>query len=419
MDPANHIWHPYTRRSFLRDEPLPVVVSANGPWLTLADGARLFDGISSWWCVNLGHCRPELVAALTVQAGRLDHSILGHLAHPPALQLADRLAHLMPTPERHVMFGSDGSAAVEAALKIAVQYFHNTGQPARTGFVTLREPYHGDTLGAVSVGYMEGFHRAFKPLLFPTFPASVPGGDDGGETMEEVLRRRGDSIAAVIVEPLLQGTAGMRMHSPEALRRMAELCREAGALFICDEIATGFYRTGSRFAFEQAGIDPDIVLMGKGLTGGIFPLSAAVVRDSVYETFTDIGDADRTFWHGHTYTGHPVGCAVALAALDVYARVDATALARRGAEIFREELAALAQRPDVREVRVLGMVAAVEFRSFNPDRMARLRRFCLRAGLYLRPLGPVVYLFPPLTTPEPDLRWACSVLREAVADGGN
>lgn len=417
MDPANHIWHPYTRFSFLRDEPMPVVVSAEGSWLTLADGARVFDGISSWWCVNLGHRRPELVAALARQAGQLDHSILGHLAHPPALELASHLAHLMPSPDRHVMFGSDGSAAVEASLKIAVQYFHNIGQPGRTGFVTLREPYHGDTLGAVSVGYMEGFHRAFKPLLFPTYPASVPGVSDGGESMEDVLRLRGNSIAAVIVEPLLQGTAGMRMHSPEALRRITDLCREAGALLICDEIATGFYRTGSRFAFEQAGIDPDIVLMGKGLTGGVFPLSAAVVRDAVYRSFTDIGDADRTFWHGHTYTGHPVGCAVALAALDVYDRVDAPALARRAAEIFREELAPLAQRPDVRDVRVLGMVAAVELRDLDPNRMARLRRTCLHAGLYLRPLGPVVYLFPPLTTSEQDLRWACSVLRETVSSG--
>lgn len=404
------IWHPYTRFSALRGDGVPVITRGEGPWLFDDAGTRYFDATSSWWCSALGHNHPVVMEAIRGQTTRLDHSILGHLAHPGALALAERLAGLMPSPDRKVLFASDGSCAVEAALKVAVQYHHNRGDTSRTGFATLEEPYHGDTLGAVSVGYLEHFHAPFRPLLFPALPLPVPRGPEDTAAVLSVCRERlaarARELAGLIVEPLVQGSSGMRFHPPAFLTGLATICRELGILFICDEIATGFGRTGTRFAFEQAGIDPDLVLVGKALTAGTLPLSATIARESIWATFHDDG-ADHTFYHGHTFAGNPLACAAALASLDVMDEENLPVRAARlRTEIWDPFAARLADLPGLRETRALGMIWVVEMDAAWSARAPALRRRMRDLGLLVRPLGSVVYLMPPLNTSEADLAFA-------------
>jgi len=353
------IWHPYTKFSAL-EAGLPLITRGDGIYLYDAQGTAYVDAISSWWCANLGHSHPKIVEAIQKQSAELQHSILGNLSHPRAIELSERLAGLMPTPDRHVLYASDGASANEAAIKVAVQYFHNIGQPERSGFVSLTNPYHGDTIGTVSVGYMESFHKPIQPLLFPcTFidiPTSTAGSSSEakstssascpnrgtfpyqvfrpalrslgeGGNMEEpdqeafdqaaaIIREKGPGLAAVMVESLCQGASGMRMYSAEFLKHIANVCEEVGCLLIVDEIAMGCGRTGKMWAFEHAGIDPDIVTVGKGITAGTLPLSATIVKDSIHETFND-HDVDRTFYHGHTFAGNPIAAAAPLGARGV------------------------------------------------------------------------------------------------------
>ncbi len=401
-----HVWHPYTRRSTLTDEDIPVITSAEGIHLIAEDGTRYIDAISSWWCANLGHGRREIVEAIQRQAATLQHSILGNLTHPPAIELAGRLADLMPTPDRHVLFASDGSSAIEQAVKIAIQHRANTGETRRTLVACLDGAYHGDTLGAMALGYLEQFHLPYKKHLFPVVRLPFPGSDDFAEA-RTILDRHAHELTAVIVEPLLQGASGMRLYSACWLNALASWCRANGVLLILDEIATGFGRTGSWFAFQQAQIDPDIVCVGKGLSGGTLPISATIVRDAIYESFGDLPQ-DHTLQHGHTFCGNPIACAASLAALDLYAGGVIDRVPMLGKRL-RAGVQPMENHPHVKAIRSIGLMTAVELHAEpNPPpgqstRAHRIRRTLLQRGILLRPLGPVLYLMPPLVSTEAEL----------------
>lgn len=424
------IWHPYTRHSAQR-EGLPVIVRGRGPWLFDEAGTRFFDAVSSWWCVNLGHGHPRLVRAIRQQAGKLQHSILGGLSHPPALKLASMIANLFPDPRRRVLYASDGSSAVEAALKIAVQYWHNLGKPEKHRFVAFRNAYHGDTTGAVSAGFMPSFHKPFKPLCFECIRAEAPCCNPCRfgkrpdtcalpclDSMRRVVKANARRLAGIIVEPLCMGTAGMRVYSPRYLAALYALCRREKVLLIVDEIAMGMGRTGRLLAFEHAGIDPDIACLGKGLSGGYLPISATVVKQSIYDTFAD-RPVDRTLYHGHTFTGNPIAAALAVETLKVYRDESVVRTSAANGEFMRAALEPLASLPHVCAVRCLGMVAAVEFRNVRngpagAELALQVKKSLFEQRILIRPLGPVVYLMPPLNTPRRDLARLCRRFAAAV-----
>ena len=413
------IWHPYTRFSTFESDPLPVIVRGEGVYLFDDRGNRYIDAISSWWACALGHGHPRIIAAIQKQAAELQHSILGNLSHPRAIELAEKLAGLMPTTERHVLFSSDGACAAEAALKIALQYWHNVGQPEKRRFAALEEGYHGDTLGAVGVGYLEHFHKPFDSVVFPSFRTSPQ--KDGFAGMADLIAKHADKLAAVIVEPLCQGAAGMKMYPANYLRQLGALCRKQNVLLIVDEIATGFGRTGRMFAFDHASIDPDIVCVGKALSGGYLPISAAIVKDAIYETFSD-KPADHSFYHGHTFCGNPIAAAAAIEALTIYEEEKTPEKATAMETLFKESLEPLAKLSTVQEVRCLGAIAAVELKPESPSptvtRPHRVRESLLDEGVLLRPLGNVVYLMPPLVIDRKALKSLVSKFSAAVQNAG-
>jgi len=424
-----YLWHPYTNHSAIQKNDFPVIVRGKGPYLFDNEGKRYFDAISSWWCCNLGHNHPRLVKAIKNQAGKLQHSILGNMSHPPAIELAEKLVGLFTDKNRHVFFSGDGSSAVEAALKIAVQYWHNIGKPKRCRLLSLENAYHGDTLGSVSVGFLPQFHRPFKPLTFPVYRAAAPFCAKCSfgllpstcqcecfQSMRALIERHHDEIAAVIVEPLCQCAAGMRIYSPKYLKQLAGLCRSRNILLIADEIAVGFGRTGTMFAFEQAGIDPDIVCLGKSLSGGYLPISATIVKENIYASFRD-SPFDNTFYHGHTFAGNPIAAAVAIEVLNIFGEENIVECARRKGEMMRKKMAELRFLKGVSNVRCLGMIAAVELGASEKDGFPQaqaVKQILWRQGILVRPLGNVIYLMPPFITPNNLLTKAISRLAEAL-----
>ncbi len=426
-----NIWHPYTRFSALKAAPLPIITRGEGIYLYDDEGRKYIDAISSWWACNLGHGHPAVIDAIIRQTRELQHSILGNLSHPRAIELASMIVGLFPD-DRRVMFASDGSCAVEAALKIALQYWFNMGQPQKNKFISLDFAYHGDTLGAVSVGYLESFHKPFKSALFPVFQVPSPCCGTCAfhapeqacvreciDTMRALIKEHSPEVAAVIIEPMCQGSGGMRIHSAEYLKALAELCKSEGVLLIADEIAVGMGRTGKMFAFEHAGIVPDIVCMGKSLSAGYLPISAAVVRDAIYETFRDQPE-DHTFYHGHTFAGNPIAAAAAIATLHVYESEGIVAQSAAMAKILTEELATLATIPGVLNIRSLGMIGVVELedqpKGAGTQRAIQVRDRLRVNGILLRPLGPVIYVMPPLITPEPALRFLIHVIGKVIRE---
>lgn len=390
-----------------------------GIYLFDQGGLRYLDAISSWWCTALGHSHPRLISAISRQAEVLQHSILGNMSHGPAAKLAERLCGKVQSPEYHVMFCSDGSSAIEAALKIAMQYYHNTGRPQKNTFMTLEGDYHGDTLGSVSVGYVEGFHEPFGPMVRKSYSVPLPdyAHGQGVAPTRELIEAHHGGICAVVLEPLCQGASGMRMYDAQYLRDVSELCRRHGILLIVDEIAMGFGRTGRYWAYEHAGITPDIVCVGKAVTGGMLPLSAAICRDSVYDTFTDLGGVDHTFYHGHTFAGNPIAAACALEAMDIYDEMDAPAVAARLGGQMHEALAPLRDLSGVADVRGLGLIGAVEMES--PVAARRVQKVLMDNGVLVRPLGAVVYLMPPLIITEGQLVALCEQFAHAVRAGAS
>lgn len=411
-----HVWHPYTQARFA-PRPVPVTGAA-GAYLYTADGRAVLDAISSWW-VNLhGHAHPAIAAAIARQAAALEQVIFAGFTHEPAAVLARRLAAILPPGLTRVFYSDDGSTAVEIALKLAIQFWANLGRPRRT-IVALEHGYHGDTFGAMSVAERSLFTAPFWPFLFEVALVPSPAVDEARALaeLERLLKQRRGDVAALIVEPLVQAAGGMRIYSPGALREMRRLCDTFDTLLVADEVMTGFGRTGTMFASEQAGIGPDIICLAKGLTGGFLPMAATACTERIYEAFAS-DDPAKTFFHGHSYTANPLGCAAALASLDLFEREPVFERIERIAAVHAERLPRCAARPAVREVRRQGTLAVIEVATESPgytsDVGPRIAAFCFERGVLLRPLGNVVYLLPPYVVTVAELHRVYDVVDECL-----
>ena len=406
-----HLWHPFTQHRGWMDERQVIVERGEGTDLIDLDGRRYIDGVSSLWCNVHGHAHPRIDAAVRGQLDRVAHSTMLGLSHGPAIELAERLVEIAPPGLARVFYSDSGSTATEIALKMAFQYWQQRGQ-RRSRFVALRMAYHGDTIGSVSVGGIDLFHSMYRPLLFETLKAE-PG---DLEDMERLVARHAGEVAAVIMEPLVQGAAGMLVHPEGYLRGVRDLCDRHGVPLILDEVATGFGRTGRMFACEHEDVAPDLLCLAKGITGGYLPLAATVATERVYEGFLGEFEEFRTFFHGHTYTGNPLACAAAIASLDVF-REERTLEALEGKiELLARLLVPVAAHPAVREVRRVGFMVGIELEEFPlPLRMGHRVTIEARArGAIIRPLGDVVVLMPPLAISEADLRRLVSITAEAI-----
>lgn len=409
-----HVWHPFTQQQCWGEEdPVLVIERAEGCLLHDTDGNAYIDGVSSLWCNVHGHGHPALDHAVRRQLGRVAHSTMLGLTHGPAVELAQRLTAIAPPGLSRVFYSESGSTAVEIALKMAYQYWAQRGRRERTGFVCLQDAYHGDTLGAVSVGGIDLFHGLYRPLLFDAH--RTPAGD--GAHLAELLARHGDTIAAVIVEPLVQGAAGMLMAPPGYLRQVRELCDANDVLLICDEVATGFGRTGRMFACEHAGVAPDLMCLGKGLTGGYLPLAATLATERIYQGFLGAPQDARTFFHGHTYTGNPLACAAAIATLETFERERTLEHLQAKIARLRERLAGdVAPLPAVAEVRQCGFMVGIELGGFAPEHRIghRVAMVARALGAIIRPLGDVVVLMPPLSIAEEELERLVAITAKAI-----
>ena len=433
-----HVWHPFTPHSVYRQEKPLMIESADGHELIDVDGSRFLDGVGSLWCNILGHRREELDRAVSEQLSRVAHATFLGNASVPGVVLAKRLSDLAPAPLSRVFYSDSGSTAVEVAIKMALQYWsqHKPGEKSkRTRFLSFGEAYHGDTIGSVSVGGMDLFHARFGPVLFEAERCQSPyswrdksKGDDklwlelASRDLESVLERCGDQIAAIVLEPGMQGAAGMLTQPPGYVKRVRELADRAGTLLILDEVAMGMGRSGSMFASEAEGVVPDMLCLAKGLTGGYLPLAATLATEQIFEAFLGPPEEGRTFFHGHTYTGNALGCAAAIATLDIFERESLVDGLPGRVEAMRARLERLRNLPHVADIRQYGLSAGIELLkdvdSGEPfDSSERIGvAVCLAArdkGVFLRPLGDVIVLMPPLTLSDLEL----DKLIDAVAYG--
>ena len=415
-DDRRHLWHPFTQqRGWEREEPL-IVQRAEGTDLIDTEGRRYIDGVSSLWCNVHGHRHPRIDQAVRAQLETVAHSTMLGLSHPPGIRLARRLVEIAPPGLTRVFYSDSGSTATEVALKMAFQFWHGLGgeHVRRTRFISLRNAYHGDTIGSVSLGGIDLFHSLYRPLLFDTLMAE-PG--DAGH-MQRLLEEHRGEVAAVILEPLVQGAAGMLVHPDGYLREVRELCDRYGVLLVCDEVAVGFGRTGRMFACEHEGVTPDLMCLAKGITGGYLPLAATLTTERVYEGFLGEHEDFRAFFHGHTYTGNPLACAAALATLDVFE--EERTLDRLGAkmELLERLLESVVDLPMVAEVRRRGFMVGIELVGYPPgSRMGhRVTLAARRRGAVIRPLGDVVVLMPPLAISETDLERLVVIVWEAIVE---
>ena len=432
-----YLWHPFTQmRDWLAEAPL-VIERGEGNYLIDTEGHRYLDGVSSLWCNVHGHRKRELDDALKAQCDQIAHTTMLGLANVPATILAKRLVELTPASLTRVFYSDAGATAVEIALKLALQYWQLRGEPQRTCFVALTEAYHGDTLGAVGVGYSETFHRFFRPVITPALridPPHVFRWQRGAPTeraltlaledAERIFAAHGHEVAALIVEPLMQGAAGMWAQPTGYLPALRDLARRHGALLICDEVATGFGRTGRMFAVEHEGVEPDLLCLGKGLTGGYLPLAATLASEEIFSAFLAPYEQFEAFFHGHTFTGNPLASAVALANLEVFERERVVARVGERTRQFAGLLAEAADRlPHVGDVRQWGLMVGLELvreRSgrtpYDPaEKVAhRVVREARRRGVILRPLGTVIVLMPPLSITAEELDWLVRVTGESI-----
>ncbi len=409
------VWHPCTQMKQHESFPLIPISRGEGVWLHDCEDRRYLDAVSSWWVNLFGHNEPRIKAAISRQMDRLEHVMLAGFTHEPAVRLSERLAEL--TGLGHAFYGSDGASATEIALKMSAHYWRNLGQPQKNRFVYLENSYHGETLGALSVTDVPVFRTAYASLVRENF--CVPNPDwrqaCAGETamdvaeraaqaLESLLAEKHAEIAALILEPLVQGAAGMAMYDAHYLRRARALCDRFGIHLIADEIAVGFGRTGTMFACEQAGIRPDLLCLSKGITGGYLPLAAVLCRDEIYRAFYH-DETARGFLHSHSYTGNPLACAAALATLDIFATDSVIERNREKATRFDALFGAIRNHPQVRHWRRAGMIWAFEVAGADSGFARRFFAAALANGLLLRPIGPTVYFMPPYVMDDEEARW--------------
>lgn len=429
------LWHPFTQMQDWQNEPFPVIESGEGNYLIDTDGQRYLDGVSSLWCNVFGHQVPEIDAAVKAQLGKIAHSTFLGLSHPLAVELAEKLLAVAPQNLKRVFYSDSGSEAVEIAVKIAFQYWQQKGAKEKKKFIKLGEAYHGDTLGSVSVGGIDLFHHHYGALTFNTIklpPPAVFHGANEEEILKETLRlleetlnQHHHEIAALVMEPLVQGAAGMLMHAEGFLRGARALTKKYNVLLILDEVATGFGRTGKMFACEHEKTEPDILCAAKGITGGYLPLAATLTTEEIYSAFLGRYEDLKTFFHGHTYTANPLACAAAAATLDLFEKNAVLKDAQAKAGHMRKKLSEFWKLPWVGDIRQKGLMAGIEiFESVKEKRHFplsrnighRIIRRAREKGAILRPLGPVLVLMPPLSILETELDQLLSILYDSIKE---
>jgi len=428
------LWHPCSQMKDHETIPLIPIRRGRGAWLEDYDGHRYLDAISSWWVNLFGHANPFIAERIAAQAAELEHVILAGFSHAPAIELGERLVQLAPPGLERVFYADSGSAAVEIALKMSFHYWLNLGQRQKTRFVCLSGSYHGETLGALAIGDVGLYRDVYQPLLLTPIVAPSPdcfARPSGAswrehslaqfEHLDRILAEQHHSIAAVIVEPLVQCAGGMRMYHPEYLVRLRQACDAYGVLLIADEIATGFGRTGTLFACEQAGISPDLMCLSKGLTGGFLPLSAVLAGAEIYAAFYHDYSELKAFMHSHSYTGNALCCTAALATLDLFEQSDVILANRARAQRMGRTVAALGDHPNVADIRQHGMILAIEMAHadgspfpFQERRGMRVYRHSLNHEVLLRPLGNVVYFMPPYVISDEEIDLMAEVAIDAI-----
>jgi adenosylmethionine-8-amino-7-oxononanoate aminotransferase len=432
-----YLWHPFTQMQEWMGEDPCIISQGDGHYLIDVHGRKYLDGVSSLWCNVHGHRKKELDDAIRAQLDRIAHSTFLGLTHVPGIQLAQKLIGIAPRGLQRVFYSDSGATAVEIALKMAVQYWQLKGEVKRTQIATLAESYHGDTVGSMSMGYSETFHRYHKSLLFPVLRLTPPHVFRYDQRMseeeasaaaiaeaDEKLTHQKDTVAALIMEPLMQGAAGMWSQPAGYVGAMEELCRRHGILLVFDEVATGFGRTGKMFACEHAGVTPDILCLAKGITGGYLPLAATLTREAIFNAFLGEYREFKTFFHGHTYTGNPLGCAAALANLELFER-------DRIIEQMQPKIAYVGQRlktemsvlPHVSDIRQWGFMIGIELvedktrrKNYPPEKRVghRVIQEARKRGVMIRPLGDVIILMPPLTIAHDELKMLLDVVSECI-----
>jgi adenosylmethionine-8-amino-7-oxononanoate aminotransferase len=437
-DDQRYLWHPFTQQQSWEAEPPLIIDRAEGSYLIDVDGNRYLDGVSSLWVNVHGHLREEINAAITAQLARVAHSTFLGLTHAPGVELARRLIEIAPGRLQRVFYSDTGAAAVEIALKMAFQYWQQRPdpRPSKTKFFSLHNAYHGDTIGALSVGGIDLFQRTYRPLLFPTvkapeaycyrchlgkhFPACRLA---CLEEVERAIADNADELAAVVMEPLVQGAAGIIVYPPGYTRAVWEIAKRHDLLFIADEVATGFGRTGAMFACEHERIEPDLMAVGKGISGGYLPLAATFATEEIYRAFLGRPDEGRTFYHGHTYTGNPVACAAALASLNLFARERTLERLQPKIVALSQGLEAIRDLPLVGDVRQRGFIAGIELVRdaatgepfpIHEQIGVQVIKEARRRGVMLRPLSDVLVLMPPLAISEDELALLLRVVRESI-----
>lgn len=402
-----HIWHPFTQAKIA---PSPIeVTGASGAYL-FTKNKKLFDGISSWWTSSHGHCHPHIQQAISEQAKKLDHVIFANFTHEPAVKLAEMLKEVVPKNLARVFYSDNGSTAVEVAIKMAFQYWQHQGEE-RPYFISLEGGYHGDTFGAMAVSERSVYTKPFWPLLFNVLTSQT-----NKESLKNIFEQHRGKIAGVIIEPMLQAAGGMKIFEPGFLSDIKELCQKHGSLLIADEVATGFYRTGTMFALEHENVSPDIMCLAKGLTGGVLPLSATLASEDIFKAFLSDKKADALL-HGHSFTANPIGCAAAIASLELFSKNEVKENIADICEVIRSSIKIFNGLPRVKDARFIGTIAIIELESedgYVSRKTEGIYQYCLDQGLYIRPLGDTLYLMPPLCSKPSEIEWALSVIKKSL-----
>ena len=413
-----YVWHPFTQMKEYAGEEILVVERGEGNYLIDTEGKHYLDGVASLWVNIHGHQKKEIDQAIKDQLGKIAHSTLLGITNEPAVRLAKKLVEIAPSGLNHVFYSDNGSTAVEVALKIAFEYWQLKGKKKKQKFVSFADSYHGDTLGAVSVGHIELFHEIYRPLLFPTHRAPRPTEEASLEWVEELFKREGDQIAGCIIEPLIQAAGGMFVQPEAFLKKLGELCKKYEVLFIADEVATGFGRTGTMFACEQEDVVPDLFCIAKGLTAGYLPLAATLATDEIYNAFLGDYAEFKTFFHGHSYTGNPLGCAAAMANLEVFEKEKVIEGLKPKIQTMARSLERLRDIPQVKDIRQKGLMVGIEVGPFPLE--ARIgHKICMSARkkkLLIRPLGNTLVLLPPLSITEDEILFMTSVVYDSLRE---